>query len=377
VGGRRAQKVAAAGEAWAQVGLAAAVSVEAVSVEAVFAGRFKTFEIGNEEDYHLGGMSMLHVIGKSGNGVWRVGTLLCAALLVLVAGAVSSCSNAPQKTTTEGTAQKVFATPADAGAAFLEAAKSGDQAALLAIFGPDGKTALFSGDAVKDKDNLQDFVAAYNQMHRWREIKVGGEVLYVGADNYPFPIPLGKNAAGQWVFDTAAGKDEILARRIGRDELTAIAASAAVAEAQGKYFSMQKQYAQKFISDEGEKDGLYWPVAAGQTPSPLEDVRDFAKAAGYTNAGEKPQPFDGYYFRILTKQGDKAKGGAKDYIVNGKMTGGFAMLAYPAEYRNSGIMTFIVDKDGVVYQKDLGGKTVDLAQAMAEYDPSDSWKPAL
>jgi hypothetical protein len=320
---------------------------------------------------------MLHVIGNSGNGVWRVGTLLCAALSVLVAGAVSSCSNAPQKTTTEGTAQKVFATPADAGAAFLEAAKSGDQAALLAIFGPDGKTALFSGDAVKDKDNLQDFVAAYDQMHRWREIKVGGEVLYVGADNYPFPIPLGKNAAGQWVFDTAAGKDEILARRIGRDELTAIAASAAVAEAQGKYFSMQKQYAQKFISDEGKKDGLYWPVAAGQTPSPLEDVRDFAKAAGYTNAGEKPQPFDGYYFRILTKQGDKAKGGAKDYIVNGKMTGGFAMLAYPAEYRSSGIMTFIVDKDGVVYQKDLGGKTVDLAQAMAEYDPSDSWKPAL
>jgi hypothetical protein len=356
-----------------EVGLVAAV----VSVAAVFADRFKTFEIGNEEDCHLGGMSMLHVIGNSGNGVWRVATLLCAALLVLVAGAVSSCSNAPQKTKTEGTAQKVFATPADAGAAFLEAAKSGDQAALLAIFGPDGKTALFSGDAVKDKDNLQDFVAAYDQMHRWREIKVGGEVLYVGADNYPFPIPLGKNAAGQWVFDTAAGKDEILARRIGRDELTAIAASAAVAEAQGKYFSMQKQYGQKFISDEGKKDGLYWPVAPGQAPSPLEDVRDFAKTAGYTNAGEKPQPFDGYYFRILTRQGDKAKGGAKDYIVNGKMTGGFALLAYPAEYRNSGIMTFVVDQDGVVYQKDLGEKTVELAQAMAEYDPGDGWKPAL
>ncbi|MGB7466999.1 MAG: DUF2950 family protein, partial [Candidatus Acidiferrum sp.] len=135
---------------------------------------------------------------------------------------------------------------------------------------------------------------------------------------------------------------EILARRIGRDELTAIAASSAVAEAQAKYFRMQKQYAQKFISDEGTKDGLYWPVAVGQTPSPLEDVRDFAKAAGYTNADTKPQPFDGYYFRILTRQGDKAKGGAKDYIVNGKMTGGFAVLAYPAEYRNSGIMTFVV-----------------------------------
>jgi len=320
---------------------------------------------------------MPYVIGNRGNGVGRVGTLWHAALLLLVVGAVSSCGNAPQKTTTEGTAQRAFATPGDAGTAFLEAAKSGDQAALLAIFGPDGKTALFSGDAVKDKDNLQDFVAAYNQMHRWREVKVGGEVLYVGADNYPFPIPLGKNAAGQWVFDTAAGKDEILARRIGRDELTAIAACSAVADAQAKYFRMQKQYAQKFISDEGKKDGLYWPVAAGQTPSPLEDVRDFAKAAGYTNADTKPQPFDGYYFRLLTRQGDKAKGGAKDYIVNGKMTGGFALLAYPAEYRNSGIMTFVVDKDGVVYQKDLGEKTVELAQALAEYDPGDGWKSAI
>jgi len=320
---------------------------------------------------------MPYVIGNRGNGVGRVGTLWHAALLLLVVGAVSSCGNAPQKTTTEGTAQRVFATPGEAGTAFLEAAKSGDQAALLAIFGPDGKTALFSGDAVKDKDNLQDFVAAYNQRHRWREVKVGGEVLYVGADNYPFPIPLGKNAAGQWVFDTAAGKDEILARRIGRDELTAIAACSAVADAQATYFRMQKQYAQKFISDEGKKDGLYWPVAAGQTASPLEDVRDFAKAAGYTNADTKQQPFDGYYFRLLTRQGDKAKGGAKDYIVNGKMTGGFALLAYPAEYRNSGIMTFVVDKDGVVYQKDLGEKTVELAQAMAEYDPGDGWKSAI
>ena len=320
---------------------------------------------------------MLHVMRNKENTVRRAEVALRAALLVLVSGVVGSCGNAPQKPTTESTAQKAFASPADAGAAFLEAAKSGDQAALLAIFGPDGKTALFSGDAVKDKDNLQDFVAAYDQMHRWREIKVGGEVLYVGADNYPFPIPLGKNAAGQWLFDTAAGKDEILARRIGRDELTAIAASSAVADAQDKYFRMHKQYAQKFISDEGKKDGLYWPVAAGQTPSPLEDVRDFAKAAGYTNAGEKPQPFNGYYFRILTRQGDKAKGGAKDYIVNGKMTGGFAVLAYPAEYRNSGIMMFAVDKDGIVYQKDLGEKTVELAQAMAQYDPGDGWKPAI
>jgi hypothetical protein len=202
-------------------------------------------------------------------------------------------------------------------------------------------------------------------------------MLYIGADNYPFPIPLAKNAAGQWAFDTAAGKDEILARRIGKDELTAIAANAAVAEAQEKYFSKQKEYAQKFVSDEGKQDGLYYPVAAGQTPSPLEDVRDFAKAAGYTNAGDKPQAFGGYHFKILTKQGAKAKGGAKDYIANGKMTVGFAVLAFPAEYRNSGIMTFLVGKDGVIYQKDLGEKTTEVASAIAEYDVDDTWKPAL
>jgi hypothetical protein len=308
----------------------------------------------------------------------RLSSILCAAMLALVACCVSSCGNTTEKPKeTAASAQSNFATPEAAGAAFLAAANSGNSDALLAIFGPDGKTALFSGDSVKDKDNLQDFVAAYNQMHRWREIKVGGEMLIIGADNYPFPIPLAKNSAGQWVFDTAAGKDEILARRIGKDELTAIAASGAVAEAQTKYFAKLKQYAQQFISDEGKQNGLYWPVTPGQTPSPLNDVRDFAKAAGYTNAGEKAQAFGGYFFKILTKQGAKTKGGAKDYVVDGKMTGGFALVAYPVEYRNSGIMTFVIAKDGVVYQKDLGEKTFDVASAMTEYDVDDTWKPAL
>ena len=144
-------------------------------------------------------------------------------------------------------------------------------------------------------------------MHRWRDIRAGGEILYVGTDNYAFPIPLGQNPAGQWYFDTPAGKDEILARRIGKDELAAIAACVAIANAQNQYFSQvrednkAKQYAQKFISDDGKQNGLYWPAAAGQPPSPFEDVRDFAKAAGYANAGDKPQPFNGYYYRFLTK----------------------------------------------------------------------------
>jgi hypothetical protein len=299
--------------------------------------------------------------------------------LLLVISLLVSCGKAESPKAE----QKTFASPTDAGAAFLDAAKSGDQTALLAIFGPDAQGVLFSGDAVKDKDALQDFVSAYNQMHRWREIKVGGQMLYTGADNFPFPIPLGKNPSGQWVFDTAAGKDEILARRIGKDELTAIAACGAIADAQQQYFNQiragdaVKQYAQKFISDEGKQNGLYWPVEEGQAPSPLEDARDFAKAAGYTSAGSKPQPFEGYYFRFLTKQGDKARGGAKDYLVNGKLTGGFAILAYPVEYRNSGIMTFIVGNGGIVYQKDLGEKTADVAAAMTEYNPGDGWTPAI
>ena len=293
--------------------------------------------------------------------------------LVVLLGGLTSCKQpeAPKPV------QKTFATPEEAGAAFYQAAKSGDQPALLAIFGENSQDALFSGDAVKDKDTLLGFVGSYDQMHRWREIKAGGEVLYIGPDNYAFPIPLGQNPAGQWYFDTPAGKDEILARRIGKDELAAIAACVAIADAQNQYFSQKKQYAQKFISDEGKQNGLYWPVAAGQPPSPLEDVRDFAKAVGYTSAGDKPQPFEGYYFRFLTKQGDKAKGGAKDYLVNGTMSGGFAILAYPVEYRNSGIMTFLVGQDGIVYQKDLGEKTTDVASALTEYNPGDGWNPAI
>jgi hypothetical protein len=321
---------------------------------------------------------MSHVVRK--HEILSAGLWMFLALFVLIT-TLTSC-NKSEKSTSEIT-QRTFASPADAGAAFLEAAKSGEQSALLAIFGADSKDVLFSGDAVKDKDYLQYFVTAYDQMHRWREIKAGGENLYVGADNYSFPIPLGQNPSGQWYFDTAAGKDEILARRIGKDELTAIVACGAIADAQQQYFSQThdgdtvKQYAQKFISDEGKQNGLYWSVSAGQAASPLEDVRDFAKAAGYANAGDKPQPFDGYYFRFLTKQGDKAKGGAKNYLVNGKMTAGFAVLAYPAEYRNSGIMTFIVGKDGIVYQKDLGEKTADIAVALVEYNPGDGWNPAI
>lgn len=305
--------------------------------------------------------------------------LITAPLALMI---FASCDKTP-KPNAETVTQQTFASPSDAGAAFLAAAKSGDQAEMLKVFGPDARHVLYSGDAVKDKDAFAAFVEAYGKMNRWREINAGGQILYVGADNFPFPIPLQKNAAGQWYFNTAAGKDEILARRIGKDELTAIAACGSLVDAQQEYFAQVhdgakvKQYARQFGSDPGKQNGLYWSVPPGQPESPLGKLGDFAKASGYTSSGEKPQPFDGYTYRILTRQGDKAKGGAKDYLVNGNLTGGFAILAYPAEYRNSGIMTFIVSKEGIVYQKDLGEKTAEAAASLAEYNPGDGWTPAL
>lgn len=299
--------------------------------------------------------------------------LIAAALMALLVS-LASCAK-PEKAAEKSSSEKTFASPADAGSALFEAAKAGDQNALLAIFGPDGKEILFSGDSVADKNNRERFIAAYGEMHRWGKVNSGGQVLYVGATNHPFPIPLTQDATGKWRFDTAAGKDEVLARRIGNGELTTMAVLSDLAAVQQEYFRRTKQYARKFLSDEGKQDGLYWPVAEGKPPSPLGSFVDLAKVLGYA-PGEKPQPFEGYCYRILTQQGDTAAGGAREFIVNGKMTGGFAILAWPAEYRNSGIMTFVVGKDGTVYQKDLGEKTAELAQAIQQYNPGDGWSPA-
>jgi hypothetical protein len=299
----------------------------------------------------------------------------CSLVLPIIATLWLSACNKPGNIPT----QRMFASPAEAGAAVFEAAKSGDQKSLLAIFGPEGKDVLFSGDTVKDKDNQQEFAAAYQQMNRWSKTKSGGQILQIGAGNYPFPIPLDQNQSGQWYFDTAAGRDEILARRIGRGELMAIMACEAIADAENQYVSQihdddkVKQYALKFVSDDGKQNGLYWPVSQGQPSSPLGPLGDFAKSLGYTKSGDTPQPFNGYYFKFLTKQGKTAPGGAQDYIVDGKMTRGFAVIAYPSDYRNSGIMTFLVGPDGLVYQKDLGEKTKDLATSLVEYDPGDGW----
>jgi Protein of unknown function (DUF2950) len=317
---------------------------------------------------------MLQLVRHRKANLSGAGIFFIIALMILP----TSCSKPEPPAPAEA---QTFASPDAAGKALLAAAKSGNQDTILAIFGPQSKEIIDSGDATQNKEAVQAFIAAYETMNRWRKMDDKSEILVLGVDNFPFPIPLKQNGAGQWYFDAAAGKDEILSRRIGRNELAAIRICGALTDAQAEYRSQPhdgaKQYAQKFISDEGKQNGLYWPAAEGQPKSPLGPLAAFATAEGYTVQPNAHQSFHGYYFRILSKQGDKAKGGAKDYVVNGKMTDGFAFVAYPAEYGNSGIMTFIVDQEGVVYQKDLGAKTADVATSMAEYNPGDGWNSVV
>jgi len=294
-------------------------------------------------------------------------------VLLVLATLLTGCSK------TEKPSIKVFATPDEAGNALLAAAKADDTTAALAIFGPDSKQIIFSGDAVQDKNGVDAFVARYEVMHRWRKLADGAQILLVGADNFAFPIPLKKNADGQWFFDTAAGKEEILNRRIGRNELAIIDVCRAVAAAQTQYFSQlhdgatRKQYALKFISDPGKQNGLYWRSSPGQPESPLGPLVAYATAEGYSAKPDAHVPFHGYFFHMLKGQSDKARGGAKSYIVDGKLTVGFGFVAYPAEYGNSGVMTFMINQEGVLLQKDLGKTTTETATAMNDFDPDNSW----
>jgi hypothetical protein len=305
-------------------------------------------------------------------GIAFIVRLLLLAFMIPLAACKTS--DTPEKPSIS-----VFATPDDAASALLAAAKSDDQNSLVAIFGPDSKNLINSGDVVQDKNVGAAFVAGYAQMHRWRKMPDDAQMLLVGPDNFPFPIPLKKNADGKWFFDTAAGRDEVLNRRIGRNELAVIDVCNAAVDAQGEYYSKPhdgqpaKLFAAKFISDQGKQNGLYWQSADGQPQSPLGPLAAFATAEGYTANPEGHTPFHGYYFRMLKGQSDKAPGGAKDYVVNGKMTGGFAFVAYPAEYGNSGMMTFIINQDGVLLQKDLGKTTAETATAMTVFDPDSSW----
>ena len=271
-------------------------------------------------------------------------------------------------------AQQSFNSADDAASALASAVKSGAKQDLLKVLGPNGEDIIDSGDEVADKEAREKFLAAYDVRH---SVKVDGKKasLIIGADDFPFPVPLLRAKAG-WQFDTDLGRQEILYRRIGQNELDTIQTSLAFVDAENEYADKDRGdgvgvYAQRIVSSPGKKDGLYWP--SDNNESPLGELAAEATAEGY-KAGTEPQPYHGYYYRILTRQGPNAPGGALNYVVNGKMIGGFALVAYPADYANSGVVTFIVNHAGTVYEKDLGENTEAIVKTMTSFDPDKSWR---
>jgi len=275
-------------------------------------------------------------------------------------------------------APKTFGSLDDAVNALVAAIRSADRTALIEILGSHGSPLVWSGDNVADKAAFQRFTAAYDRAHRL-EGGGGKVVLYVGEDDFPFPIPLVPDGP-RWVWDTDAGDDELLNRRIGQNELSAIQVCLAYVDAQREYYSRGQgllEYAQRLESTKGKHDGLYWEARPGEPESPLGPLVARARAAGYPLPPPRgPVPYYGYFYRILLAQGPDAPGGAYDFVVRGHMIGGFALVAYPASYGVSGIMTFVVNQDGVVHQKDLGPKTAQLANAMKTYNPDKTWAQA-
>ncbi len=293
-------------------------------------------------------------------------TLLSAAILLFAMA-------------TAAFAQQDYKTPQDAVDALVATGRSGDQKAALIVLGRGGEDIISSGDNVSDDAVRQQFVASYDAKHAITMEGDSKAVLVIGDNDYPFPIPIARNKNGTWSFDTEAGRREILYRRIGHNELDAIQTCLAYVDAQKEYASKDRTgaganvYAGRFVSSPGKKDGLYWPAAPGEEQSPLGELFAVASKQGY-RAGEGRSPYHGYYYKILTKQGPAATGGAVDYVVNGNMIGGFALVAYPAQYRNSGVMTFIVNYAGTVFQKDLGHDTANIAEDMTSFNPDQAWK---
>jgi len=288
-----------------------------------------------------------------------------AAIVILASASVAS-------------AQQSFKTPEDAVEALVSATKDNWPKGVIAVLGPDGADIVSSGDKVADEAIRQKFLAAYEAKHQVTKEGDDKAVMIIGPEDFPFPIPLSRKD-GAWRFDTAAGRVEILYRRIGRNELDAIQSCLAYVDAQNEYAQKDRTgagvatYAQRIVSTAGKKDGLYWPAAQGEDASPLGELVAQATAQGYAVGGGRI-PFHGYYFKILTEQGRAAPGGELDYVVRGKMIGGFALVAYPAEYRNSGVMTFIINHAGIVFQKDLGERTAKLAERMTSFNPDQTWK---
>jgi hypothetical protein len=301
------------------------------------------------------------------------------AMLARLAIATTIVAAAAAAPAVAAESQRTFATPDEAVGALVQSLKARDKAGTAAILGPGSGAWLGSGDAVADRAAVEGFVASYEKKHAIVPDGDARAKLTIGDDDWPFAFPLEK-VGGRWRFDTVAGKDEMLARRIGRNELDVINVMLAIVDAQRDYASVDRdgnralEYARKFLSGKGKHDGLYWPEKAGEAPSPLGPLMTTASGEGYALGKSKtPTPYHGYHFRMLTAQGPAAPGGALDYVVRGRMIGGFAAIATPAKYGSSGIMTFIVSHDGVVYEKDLGPQTASKAAAIRKFDPGQGW----
>lgn len=275
--------------------------------------------------------------------------------------------------------QRTFKSPDEAVKALIESVRAKDTKELLAIFGSSGKEIIFSGDEVADREIGERFMKAYEESNKVVSENESRMILHVGKEDYPFPIPIVKKGE-LWIFDTKAGKEEILNRRIGRNELSAIQVCLGYVDAQREYALKVREgdaspkYAQKFPSTKGKRDGLYWEAKEGEEQSPMGPFFANAIKEGYTSKSDKPIPYHGYYYKILKAQGKNAPDGEYDYVVRGKMIGGFALVAYPAKYGSSGVKTFIVNHDGVVFEKDLGKATEKLAGVIKKFDPDKTWK---
>jgi Protein of unknown function (DUF2950) len=313
-----------------------------------------------------------NVAMKNATKLRRTGkSVALSALLALAALALTQAY-------AQADGQKTFSSSKEAVNGFIQAVRDGNNSTLLAILGPGAEAIISTSDAVADKSARNHFLADYDVKHSLTESAPNQLSLNIGKDGWPFPIPL-VHANDKWYWDGAAGKEEILYRRIGSNELAAIDVCKGVVAAQHDYAANGHDglpagiFAQRLVSEPGKQNGLYWQVSEGENPSPAGPLLALASAEGYGGT-QKGSPYHGYYYRILKARGANAKGGAKSYIVDGKMTGGFAFIAYPADYRSSGVMTFLVNENGTIYQKDLGEKTAELAQQMTEYNPDKSWR---
>ena len=311
---------------------------------------------------------------------WMAAAIAGAALAAFGPGVLAQDTKAPAKASaSKAASQKTFATPEDAAKALVEAVRAGNVAGMLEVIGPKSKGWVFTGDKVSDAAEWKGFLAAYDRKNAVKKEGDAKAVLVIG-DDWPFPAPMVKRG-DKWSFDADAGREEVMNRRVGRNELDTIQTLLAAVDAQREYAAADadgnglQDYAARFLSTPGKKDGLYWETKPGEPASPLGPFAAKAAGEGYSAKARdgKPQPYHGYYFRILTGQGKDAPGGAYDYKVNGRMFGGFAIVAWPASYRNSGVKTFLVNHDGVVWEKDLGAATPREAASMKRFNPDKTW----